>query len=223
MLWGTVVSFTPIALALAVTVTGGLGTVPAAVWQASILLVSFVWPLSFAYAVVKHRVLEIPVLLKRSARYVLVQRGYFVFLFAVAAIAIALFTHIISRFFPEGTNLGMALSAVFGILLVWSSAPMVKRGTERIDRAFFRSAYDARVILQDLVEKTRTVSDRHELARLLQLQIEGALHPKSLACYLEDGAGNLVAETAGALPGSDTMPSAPPRPRFPISPITAFR
>jgi hypothetical protein len=44
------------------------------------------------YAVVKHRVLEIPVLLKPSARYVLVQRGYFVFRCAVAAIAIALFT-----------------------------------------------------------------------------------------------------------------------------------
>jgi len=216
MLWGTVVSVAPIVLALAATLIGGLGVVSVTTWDACILLLSFGWPLSFAYAAVKHRVLEIPVLLKLSARYVLVQRGYFVFLFVVAAMAIALFTHTVSRFFPQGTNIGMALSAVFGIVLVWISTPMVKRGTERIDRAFFRSAYDARVILQDLVEKTRTVSDRHELARLLQLQIEGALHPKSLACYLEDGAGNLVAETAGALPGSDIMPTAPPRPRFPV-------
>ncbi len=216
MLWGTVVSVTPIVLALAATVIGGLGDVPETAWDVCILLLSFVWPLSFAYAVVKHRVLEIPVLLKLSARYVLVQRGYFVLLFTVAAIAIVLFTHTISRFFPEGINIGMALSAVFGIVLVWVSAPMVKRGTERIDRAFFRSAYDARVILQNLVEKTRTVTDRHELARLLQLQIEGALHPKSLACYLEDGAGNLVAETAGAPPGAGTIPGAWPRPRLPV-------
>jgi len=210
MLWGTVVSVTPTVLALAATMIGGFGVVPVAAWEVCILLLSFVWPLSFAYAVVKHRVLEVPVLLKRSARYVLVQRGYFVFLFAGAATAIALFTHTISRFFPEGTNIGMALSAVFGIVLVWASAPVVKRGTEGIDRAFFRSAYDARMILQDLAEKTRTMTDRHELVRLLQLQIQGALHPKSLACYLEDGAGNLVAETIGVPPGSDTIPTTLP-------------
>ena len=153
MLWGTVVSVAPIVLALAATLIGGLGVVSVTTWDACILLLSFGWPLSFAYAAVKHRVLEIPVLLKLSARYVLVQRGYFVFLFVVAAMAIALFTHTVSRFFPQGTNIGMALSAVFGIVLVWISTPMVKRGTERIDRAFFRSAYDARVILQDLVER----------------------------------------------------------------------
>ena len=215
MLWGTAVSFTPIILALAATLVGGLGAVPAAFWEASILLLSFVWPLSFAYAVVKHRVLEIPVLVKRSARYFLVQRGYVVLLIAAAAMAILLFTHTISRFFPEVTNIGMVLSAVFGIVLVWASAPIVKRGTERIDRAFFRSAYDARVILQDLVERTRTVTDRHELAHLLQLQIAGALHPKSFACYLEDGAGDLVAENAGVCRVPQII--ALPLPKFPVS------
>jgi len=50
----------------------------------------------------------------------------------------------------------MAVSAVFGIVLVWASAPLVKRGTERIDRPFFRSAYDARLILRDFGgKKTR--------------------------------------------------------------------
>jgi serine phosphatase RsbU (regulator of sigma subunit) len=191
MLWGTAVSFTPIVLALTATVIGGLGVVPVAVWETSILLLSFVWPLSFAYGVVKHRVLEIPVLLRRSARYVLVQRGYFVFLFAVAAIAIALFTHTISRFFPEGTNIGMALSAVFGIVLVWASAPMVKRGTERIDRAFFRSAYDARQILENVVEQMPKVASRQELSTLLEGEIGQALHPTSMAVYLSHRDGQL--------------------------------
>jgi serine phosphatase RsbU (regulator of sigma subunit) len=219
MLWGTVVGVAPISsLAAGATFMGGPVRVPLVLWQACVVLLSSVWPLSFAYAVVKHRVLEIPVLLKRSARYVLVQRGYLVLLFAVAATAIALFTHTISRFFPEGTNIGMALSAAFGIVLVWASAPLVRRGTERIDRAFFRSAYDARVILQELAEKTRTVTDRHELATLLELQIEGALHPKSLACYFEeaDGSGNLVVGCGRAPQGLDTVPPILPRPKFPF-------
>ena len=99
-------------------------------WLDTILvLVVFLYPLSFAYAVVKHRVMEIPVLLRRSARYVLVQRGFIVLMFMVAACAITLFTHVFSRLLRADTNIGMALSAVFGIVLVWTSAPLVKRGT----------------------------------------------------------------------------------------------
>ena len=216
IVWGTVIGVAPVTLAVGANIMGGPLRVPLVLWQACVVLLSTVWPLSFAYAVAKHRVLEIPVLLKRSARYVLVQRGYFVLLFAAAATAIALFTHTISRFFPQATNLGMALSAAFGIVLVWASAPMVKRGTDRIDRFFFRSAYDARVILQDLAEKTRTVANRHELVKLLETQIAGALHPKSLACYLDAGDGTLVAE-CGPVPGeSDKILVVLPRPKFPF-------
>jgi phosphoserine phosphatase RsbU/P len=137
MLWGTVIGVAPVCLVAVTVFFTGVSNFPFLLWQIAVLLLLSVWPLSFAYAVVKHRVLEIPVLLKRSARYVLVQRGYIVLLFLAAAIAIVFFTHTISRFFPEGTNIGMTVSAVFGIVLVWASAPIVKRGTEQIDRAFF--------------------------------------------------------------------------------------
>jgi sigma-B regulation protein RsbU (phosphoserine phosphatase) len=215
MVWGTVVGTTPVCLVAVIVFIGGWTNLPLAWWQISVLLLGSVWPLSFAYAVVKHRVLEIPVLLKRSARYVLVQRGYLVSLFAAAAVAIALFTHTISRFFPEGSNLGMTASAFFGIALVWASAPVVRRGTDRIDQAFFRSAYDARVILQELAEKARTVTEREELARLLETKIAGALHPKSLACYLEAGDGILVASRGTMSEKPDSAAPTFPRPEFP--------
>ncbi|HVH61930.1 MAG TPA: GAF domain-containing SpoIIE family protein phosphatase, partial [Candidatus Sulfotelmatobacter sp.] len=175
-----------------------------------------VYPLSFAYAVVKHRVMEIPVLLRRSARYVLVQRGFVVLLFIVAVGAMATFTRVFSRFFEAESNVGMMLSGGLGVALVWISAPLLKRGTERIDRAFFRSAYDTRVILQELAEKTRTVTDRNELARLLELHVDGALHPKSLACYLEAGDGNLVAKRERASPDEHSTAAVWPRPKFPF-------
>ena len=214
ILLGTVAGVLPIVLErVAVDFTG----YHPPFWLDTVLvLVVFLYPLSFAYAVVKHRVMELPVLLRRSARYVLVQRGFIVFMFMVAASAIVLFTHVFSRFVREDTNLGMALSAVFGVVLVWTSAPLVRRGTVRIDRAFFRSAYDAHVILQSLAEKTRTVTNRHELAKLLEIQIAGALHPKSLACYLEAGDGNLVAESGPVAGESDTSSAPLPRPRFPF-------
>ncbi len=220
ILWATVIDIVPIVLErVAVDFVG----FQPPFWLDSVLvIVFFTYPLAFAYVVVKHRVMELPVLLRRSARYVLVQRGFIVFMFVVAAGAIVLFTHFFSRFVRADTNIGMALSAVFGVVLVWTSAPLVKRGTVRIDRAFFRSAYDAHVILQNLAEKTRTVTNRRELAQLLEVQIAGALHPKSLACYLDAGDGNLIAESGQASRDSGASSAPLPRPRFPFRFGVAF-
>jgi sigma-B regulation protein RsbU (phosphoserine phosphatase) len=208
MLWGTVAGVLPIVLGRAIADFTGYR--PSFWLDTGLVLVLLLYPLSFAYAVVKHRVMEIPVLLRRSARYVLVQRGFFVLMFIVAACAIALFTHVFSRFLRADTNIGMALSAVFGIFLVWTSAPLVKRGTMRIDRAFFRSAYDSRVILHDLAEKTRTVGDPRQLALLIERHVSEALHPKTLACYLESGNGRLAA-ISGTLPAAlETLSASAP-------------
>src|SRR5580698_3698633 len=73
------------------------------------------------------------------------------------------------------------------------------RVNKRLDRAFFRSAYDVRLILENLAEQTRTASDGRQLAMLLERQVRQALHPKTLACYLESGNGRL-AVISGALP-----------------------
>ena len=214
ILWGTAVGVLPVVVGRAAV--DFTGYQPSFWLDTGLVLVVFLYPLSFAYAVVKHRVMELPVLLRRSARYVLVQRGFIVLMFVVAAGAIALFTHVFSRFVRANTNVGVSLSAVFGIFLVWTSAPLVKRGTERIDRAFFRGAYDAHLILQRLAEKIRTATDRHQLAKLLEIQIAGALHPKALACYLEAGDGNLAAERRLAAGEVDPISSPLPRPKFPF-------
>jgi sigma-B regulation protein RsbU (phosphoserine phosphatase) len=179
------------------------------IWVPAALLLCLV-PLAFAYAVVKHRVLEIPVLLKRSVRYVLVQRGFIVLLFSMAAVTVALFTRIFSHFIEPGSNLGMAISAVFGVVLVWASAPVVKRGTQRIDRAFFRSAYDAREILENLVEQTRAVASLERLATLLAEQIGHALHPTWMAVYLGDRDGGLqLHDASGPMNPQSLSPELP--------------
>jgi sigma-B regulation protein RsbU (phosphoserine phosphatase) len=214
ILWGTIAGVLPIVIE---RVAQDLAGYQPSFWvNTAVVIVLFLYPLSFAYAVVKHRVMEIPVLLRRSARYVLVQRGYSLLLFCAALLSIFLFTRFFSGYFAEHSQVGMGLSAVFGVTLVWVSGPIVKRGTDRIDRSFFRSSYDARMILQDLAEKTRTVTDRHELARLLERHIEGALHPKSLACYLETGDGTLAAEYGSSAGESGETPFALPRPKFPF-------
>ena len=192
ILWGTIAGVSPIVLE---RLAEDFAEYHPSFWfDTALVLVLSLYPLSFAYAVVKHRVMEIPVLLRRSARYVLVQRGFTILLLALWLGAIRLFTYAVSGLVGTSSNTILGLGLAFGVGLVWVSGPLVKRATERIDRAFFRNAYDARVILQDLAEKTRTVTNRRELGMLLEKHLQGALHPKSLACYLDSGDGNLVSE-----------------------------
>src|SRR5260370_23771043 len=102
ILWGRVVGVLPIVLVRAAVDFTGFRP---SFWLDTglvLVLVLFLYPLSFAYAVVKHRVMDLPVLLRRSARYVLVQRGFIVLTFIVAASAIALFTHVFWRFLRRG-------------------------------------------------------------------------------------------------------------------------
>jgi len=191
MLWGTAISVTRVVLAVGTAIIRGPLAVPLLGWQACVLILSSLLPLSFAYAVVKHRILEIPVLLKRSARYLLVQRGFTILLLTLWLAAIRLFTSALSGLVGTFSNVVLVLGLIFGVALVWIAAPRVKRVTERIDRAFFRSAYDARQILESLVEETRTVTSREELGALLAREIKQALHPVSVTVYLADRDGQL--------------------------------
>jgi sigma-B regulation protein RsbU (phosphoserine phosphatase) len=203
ILWGTLIGVLPMVIERAAM---DFAAYHPPFWVNTVLIIiCALYPLSFGYAVVKHRVMDIPVLLRRSARYFLVQRGFIVLLFVAAFSAIAFFSHTLSRFFQPNASAGMMFSAVFGIALVWAAAPFVKRGTQRIDRAFFRSAYDARLILQDLAEKARTVTSRGELAGLLQHHLDKALNPKNFLCYFAAGDSNLAAECGNVPPGAETL------------------
>ena len=181
LLWGTLLGVLPV---ISERFAADFWNFDAPFWLRTLItLTVVVYPLSFAYAIVRYRVLEIPALLRRSVRYVLVQRGFFMLLLLSAFLAIFFFARFLSPFFAAHSQTGMALSAFFGVALVWTSSPFVKRGSQRIDRAFFRSSYDARMILQDLAEKIRSVTSRAELAALLDRHLTEALHPKSLVIY----------------------------------------
>ena len=69
---------------------------------------------------------------------------------------------------------------------------MQSRVTRRLDRRFFRSAYDTRQILTDLAAKTRNASNREQLAELLRHEIEEALHPLTLAIYFRQSSGDFI-------------------------------
>jgi sigma-B regulation protein RsbU (phosphoserine phosphatase) len=201
ILWGALIGVVPAIVALAAS---DFFAFRITIWLSGLLvLLLWLFPLSFAYAVVKHRVLEIPVLLRRSARYLLVQRGFVILLVLLSVAVTSAFALLFARRLQSLSEAaaagGIALGTVFGTVLLWSGARVHRKVGKRIDRAFFRNSYDARIILEDLLEKARVATDRLELAALLERQIKEALEPSSLSIYFEAGEALLMA-LAGPVP-----------------------
>lgn len=189
--WGTVVGVTPAVFsALAQEVFHA----EFSFWINFVkVILLLLFPLSFAYAVVKHRVMDIPVLLKRSARYFVVERG-FLFLILVLSVGLTLwFGQAFSRHFPAGSKTAIPVGATFGVLVISGATQAHRRVRTRLDRAFFRSSYDAQQILENLATKTLNTSSREGLALLLQQNIRDALHPRSMFVYLQASNGQLFA------------------------------
>ncbi len=210
ILWGTLVGVVPAALVLAAN--DFLDFHESLFLDVVTVALLWLFPLSFAYAVVKHRVLEIPVLLRRSARYLLVQRGFTILLLLVTVGVTWTFALLFARYLVPMTAAavpgGIALGTAFGSVLLWTGMRVHQRVGKRIDRAFFRSAYDARMILEDLAEKTRTATDRQELATLLDYHLKQAVQPSALAVYLESNDNQMSATLGNVPPELQTISAA---------------
>ncbi len=191
ILWGTVVGITP---AILIGIPYDLSHSDVPFWlgfaRGTFL---FLLPLSFAYAVVKHRVMDIPVLLRRSARYFLVERGFAILILLLSVGITLWFGQAFSRRFSAGSKAAIPIGATFGVLLISGAIQVHRQVRTRLDRAFFRSAYDAQQILENLAATTLTVMDRGALAALLHQQIHEALHPMPLIVYLLAGGSELRA------------------------------
>jgi phosphoserine phosphatase RsbU/P len=212
ILWGTLVGVVPAVLVLGASDFFGFHIT--ILIGATIVALLWLFPLSFAYAVVKHRVLEIPVLLRRSARYLLVQRGFLLLLVLVSVAVTTAFALLFARYLQSLTvaavPFGIGLGTIFGSVLLWTGSLVHHDVGRRIDRAFFRSAYDTRVILEDLVDKTRTASQRTELAALLDHHLKEALQPSWLAVYLESSDNRLSATSEDMISESQVIRSNEP-------------
>jgi len=139
--------------------------------------------------VAKQRVMGVPVLLRRSARYLLVERGFTILILLVSVGITLWFGQAFSRRFSAGSRTAIPIGASFGMLLVVGAMQVHRQVRTRLDRAFFRSAYDAQQILENLAAHTLAVSDRPALAELLHQQILEALHPVPLVVYLRSTDG----------------------------------
>jgi sigma-B regulation protein RsbU (phosphoserine phosphatase) len=150
-------------------------------------------PLSFAYAIVRHQVIPVHLIVRRGVRYLLVSRGFVFVEGVVLAGTVLLLLSGSPGAFLDRVGHRADLVATFGVgALVLALLRVVhRRVMPAIDRRFFRDAYDAQQILARLREAERTVTGVDHLVERAGGDIWEALHPASLRILLrgEDGSG----------------------------------
>ncbi|HYC61138.1 MAG TPA: protein kinase [Thermoanaerobaculia bacterium] len=142
----------------------------------------------FAYAVVRHRLFNVRVLVRRSLQYALA-RSTLLVLMSLPVIGLAGFLWI-----HRGDSLATLLTGTPAIyvLLILPLLMVIryrKRLLEALDRRFFREQYDARHLLLHVVSIIRGGSDMLALSRAALDEIDRALHPKHISLWQVDPDG----------------------------------
>ncbi|HLO06924.1 MAG TPA: protein kinase [Terriglobales bacterium] len=148
-------------------------------WPALLLVNVFyqAFPLSWAYAILRHRLFDVRVILRRGLQYALARR---VLLTVVPALGILLLADLLSHGQQPLLDILHARGWIYVVLGGLAITAYVKRQSwlEALDRRFFRERYDAHRLQREVVEEVRAARSFGQVAPGVVTQIETALHPE---------------------------------------------
>lgn len=140
-------------------------------------------PLAFAYAIMRHRVIPVSLMVRRSVQYLLAKNA----LRALLALPlIGLLFSILAN--PERSLADLLLrnSFYFYLLLITTLAIGLffrKRVTDWIDRKFFREAYSQEKILRELIDDVKKLDSIPEMSKRVTEQVNRSLHPEQVYLF----------------------------------------
>lgn len=169
-----------------------------------IVLTLSVFPLSFIYAVVKHRVLGIRLILRQGLKYSLVSQSFLalegILIFLVIVISGQPFLR--ERFPHLSPSLTAALIAGLVLLCMAGLREINRRIFPLIDRRFFRESYNAQKVLTDLRRSVRQLAAQPDrLFPGLAETIGNTLFPEKVVFFLR-GCRPLPAVTPDSVSGA---------------------
>jgi signal transduction histidine kinase len=204
---GSLASLTPPVLLNVASVVSG-GQEP----QNLSAVTGFLFPLSVGYAVVRHNLLEVDILVRRSL-------GYAVLTLAVAGLYAGSLATLERLFHDSAFRESGAFALAFAALCVMGVLPARDRIQSGIDRLFFRTSYDYRRIVEATSAKLASFADLDVIALELSLAVREALHAEWIALYVRsaDGADLEHKRADGPLPSDlDARVATALSARFPV-------
>jgi len=160
-----------------------------------------IFPMSFAYAILKQRLFDLRVIIRRGVQYALARRV----LLAIPVLAIGLLV---------GTLVAQGRQPLFSVLKLHAgsyvaiAALAALASTQRqkwlsaLDRKFFRDKYDAQQLFREIVEEIRRAESVEEVAYQIVGRIAEALHAQGCGLLVRKPGENAYRIVAAAPPGS---------------------
>ncbi|HEV2708057.1 MAG TPA: SpoIIE family protein phosphatase [Pyrinomonadaceae bacterium] len=163
--------------------------------SAGSVLAFTLFPLSLAYAIVRHQVIPVRLIIRRGIRYVFISQGSVVLEVVAVSLALIFFLDfIIDSISPARPLVVGVISGVFSVL-VWHLTSALHHSVvaPTIDRRFFRRAYNAQQVLSDLGQELRLMADVREITGVICTKMQDALQTESASVFLlDDVSGDFV-------------------------------
>src|SRR4051812_2197103 len=143
-------------------------------------LTLLLFPVSLTYAILRHRVFDIRLIVRQGVRYA-VARG--ALLSAVPLLAFALLIDVLSRGDAPLLAIVQARGWMYAVIAASAVLAHLRRATwlDALDRRFFREQYHAQRVLVQVAEDIRQLADFQAVAPRVVAHIERALHPEFVA------------------------------------------
>ncbi len=192
---GSIAGFLPIFIVIGLAIFFDLPETQNRLWRwlASIAFFAFpLFPLSFAYAIIRHQVIPVRLILRRSARYLLVSRG---FIIVQALVVFSVLSFLLTGARMEAIDrLGPRADIIITMLVIAASVGLLTLLNQRvmpvIDRRFFRESYDAHQVLSELGNEMRHLTTVEQLLERTSVKIQDALHVENVTIFLPAETGS---------------------------------
>lgn len=199
--WGTALGGTPFAIGYALPYA--LGIDPSVPMELSAIPLSLI-PLAYASAIVRYRLMDIEVIVKRGLVYTAALSA----IVAIYAVLLQVVERVILRGEDEHNWIIAFLATLVAVLL----APPVKEAVQNIlDRAFYRDRYDYRRALVGFARDLNSDLDLHRLAERLVSRVVETLLVERMALMLADEAAPHFASIRHSGFGDGEPPVIPER------------
>ena len=212
LVWGAVLGLAP-SLALAVIdFTMRLAGTPVNLqrfdWLTNVATV--VVPISFGYAIIRHQVFDIRVVIRRGLQYLLARNA----LRALLALPIGGLAYgaLVNRDRPIGELLWSNSAYLYLIVAALMSLRFRPQLTRWVDRRFFRESYDRQRVLVELIDNVETMESASSVSKLVSHELEAAFHPQCLFIWYREGDKphlTLSYSSGGAIHAVELTPSSP--------------
>jgi hypothetical protein len=151
----------------------------------ALFLLYFCGPVALAYAVLRHRVFDLGVILRRGLQYALARR---LLVSAVPALAAVFLTDLLLHGDQPILAVFRARGWVYALLAALAVVAYAQRQKwlDALDLRFFREHYDARRLLREVVEEIHLAKTFEQEAPRVVTRIEAALHPEFAALLVRE-------------------------------------